>query len=305
MPLLDPMQPQERLDSWKEIAAYLKRDVTTVQRWEKREGMPVHRHMHNRLPSVYAYRSELEAWWNNRHPALEAEDGERRPEVPWKQMAVAVAALLGVSLALWSLQFLPNTALGTVMREVADPSDVLLWGGGPSADGKYLPFTESEAGNLALLDLETGEARVLTSKVSWGESPEHAFSSRISPDGESVAYSWSAQGDFFDLRVIGIDGSGPRIVLRNEDVENLDVFGFLPDARSVLVGLSNDRSRSELAIVPLDGSPTRTVLTFESATPFQVSLSPDGYTVVYDLPSRSGAGDRDLFLASTDGGQET
>jgi hypothetical protein len=31
---------EDRLDSWKEIAAYLKRDVTTVQRWEKREGMP-------------------------------------------------------------------------------------------------------------------------------------------------------------------------------------------------------------------------------------------------------------------------
>jgi hypothetical protein len=38
--------PEERLDSWKEIAAYLNRDVTTVQRWEKREGMPVHRHLH-------------------------------------------------------------------------------------------------------------------------------------------------------------------------------------------------------------------------------------------------------------------
>ena len=37
--------PEKRLDSWKEIAAYLKRDVTTVQRWEKREGMPVHRHV--------------------------------------------------------------------------------------------------------------------------------------------------------------------------------------------------------------------------------------------------------------------
>ena len=46
--------PEDRLDSWKEIAAYLNRDVTTVQRWEKREGMPVHRHLHDRMGSVYA-----------------------------------------------------------------------------------------------------------------------------------------------------------------------------------------------------------------------------------------------------------
>jgi hypothetical protein len=41
--------PEDRLDSWKEVATYLNRDVTTVQRWEKREGMPVHRHVHENV----------------------------------------------------------------------------------------------------------------------------------------------------------------------------------------------------------------------------------------------------------------
>ncbi len=55
-----------RLDSWKEIAAYLRRDVTTVQRWEKREGMPVHRHQHDKMGSVYALATELDAWARSR-----------------------------------------------------------------------------------------------------------------------------------------------------------------------------------------------------------------------------------------------
>jgi len=59
---------EERLDSWKEIAAYLKRDVTTVQRWEKREGMPVHRHHHDKRGSVYALASALDAWRESRKP---------------------------------------------------------------------------------------------------------------------------------------------------------------------------------------------------------------------------------------------
>jgi eukaryotic-like serine/threonine-protein kinase len=59
--------PEDRLDSWKEIAAYLNRDVTTVQRWEKREAMPVHRHLHERGGSVYASRAELDAWARNRN----------------------------------------------------------------------------------------------------------------------------------------------------------------------------------------------------------------------------------------------
>src|SRR5436190_22440139 len=52
----------DRLDSWKEIAAYLKRGVRTVRRWEREEGLPVHRHVHRVLGSVYAYRSEIDAW---------------------------------------------------------------------------------------------------------------------------------------------------------------------------------------------------------------------------------------------------
>ena len=52
----------DRLDSWKEIASYLRREVRTVQLWEKNEGLPVHRHFHKRLGSVFAYRSEIDLW---------------------------------------------------------------------------------------------------------------------------------------------------------------------------------------------------------------------------------------------------
>jgi TolB-like protein/TPR repeat protein len=54
--------PTDRLESWKEIAAYLNRGVRTVRRWETDEGLPVHRHVHRALGSVYAYKSEIDAW---------------------------------------------------------------------------------------------------------------------------------------------------------------------------------------------------------------------------------------------------
>jgi TolB-like protein/Tfp pilus assembly protein PilF len=58
--------PADRLDSWKEIASYLRRDVRTVQRWEKKEKLPVYRHLHDKLGSIYAYRNELTEWFNTR-----------------------------------------------------------------------------------------------------------------------------------------------------------------------------------------------------------------------------------------------
>ncbi len=54
------------LRSWKEIAAYVQVSVATVQRWEKWERLPVHRHMHRRLGSVYAYPFEINAWLEGR-----------------------------------------------------------------------------------------------------------------------------------------------------------------------------------------------------------------------------------------------
>jgi len=74
--------PEDLLDSWKEIAAYLHRDVKTVQRWEKREGMPVHRHVHDKRGSVYALSSELDAWLQSRKLRLEEEEAECRAEAP-------------------------------------------------------------------------------------------------------------------------------------------------------------------------------------------------------------------------------
>jgi TolB-like protein/tetratricopeptide (TPR) repeat protein len=72
--------PENRLDSWKEIAAYLDRDVTTVQRWEKREGMPVHRHLHDKRGSVYASVLELDAWLRSRRQNLSEEPEEKEQE---------------------------------------------------------------------------------------------------------------------------------------------------------------------------------------------------------------------------------
>lgn len=77
----------DRLDSWKEIASYLKRGVTTVQRWERTEGLPVHRLQHGKAGSVHAYRAELDEWWKQRSARLEAEeatpeDGEEPPGAP-------------------------------------------------------------------------------------------------------------------------------------------------------------------------------------------------------------------------------
>src|SRR6267142_218096 len=84
----------ERLDSWKEIAAYLKRDVRTLHRWEHTEGLPVHRHPHQKRGSVYAFKAELDHWWNHGHDHLEPLAGKTAIWKTWIRSVVLV--LLGL-----------------------------------------------------------------------------------------------------------------------------------------------------------------------------------------------------------------
>ncbi|HEX3373518.1 MAG TPA: tetratricopeptide repeat protein [Edaphobacter sp.] len=126
--------PEKRLDSWKEIAAYLNRDVTTVQRWEKREGMPVYRHVHDKRGSVYAVPEELDVWRGQRRPREEqqevAESGEDlrvRPAatrrgwgtrtVWWAVVAVVVCVGLAAGYVAWRGR--ARAAAGPQIRSLA------------------------------------------------------------------------------------------------------------------------------------------------------------------------------------------
>jgi len=107
-PPLPPASPEtpasDRLDSWKEIAGYLKRDERTVRRWEK-DGLPVHRHRNKKKAAVYAYRPEIDAWWCNGSSRLEeleqVQVTARRRRLPWLLTAwlafALVVALIGLN----------------------------------------------------------------------------------------------------------------------------------------------------------------------------------------------------------------
>ena len=100
-PRMDGGAQGRRLESWKEIAAYLGRDVTTVRRWERREGLPVHRLLHLKLGSVYAYTTELDAWRDERAPATDAPDSRQVPGVVrWGVHGRTAAAIAALALTL-------------------------------------------------------------------------------------------------------------------------------------------------------------------------------------------------------------
>jgi hypothetical protein len=61
-PAKKPESQTNSLQSWKEIAAYLKRGVRTAQRWESCAGLPVRRPRLSEHSPVFAFPEEIDRW---------------------------------------------------------------------------------------------------------------------------------------------------------------------------------------------------------------------------------------------------
>jgi tetratricopeptide (TPR) repeat protein len=98
----------DRLVGWKAIAAYLERDIRTVQRWETSEELPIHRLEHQRQASAYAYRSELDAWQQRRSVDPPAAGTQDTPAW-WRRWRLAAAVLVAAAVVFVGVFLLNRT----------------------------------------------------------------------------------------------------------------------------------------------------------------------------------------------------
>jgi len=125
-----------------------------------------------------------------------------------------------------------------------------------SQDGRFMSFTDWATGDLAIHDLATGQNRRLTDKGTWAASEEFAEFSVPSPDGRQIACNWYNSNGSYDLRIIGLDGSKPRILrTAGEGVVDLYLMAWSPDGRHLLaVSQKADGAHDMLMVAVTDGS---------------------------------------------------
>jgi Tol biopolymer transport system component len=209
--------PGDQLNSWKEIAAYFNRDVTTVQRWEKREEMPVHRHLHDKIGSVYAFRGELDGWaWKRNlkasqenattavepdvtilsspEPVLAPEEAappqlKPRTFVPaW----IFLLATVGLAMAAGTLLLLRKTDYfwrnpieGARFQTITD-FDGVARDAALSRDGHFVAFLSDHEGQMDvwITQVGSGEFHNLTHGLTHGTAPE-----LINPSVRTLGFS--------------------------------------------------------------------------------------------------------------------
>lgn len=208
--------PEDRLDSWKEIAAYLNRDVTTVQRWEKREGMPVHRHLHDRMGSVYASRVELDAWARTRNLRAAQENGNNAPSpnppaqpprsaistslTRWRLVLplAAAAAALAIGAGLWfqMTEYFWRSPIADARFQTVTDFDGAEQAAAVSRDGHFVAFLSDRDGQTDVWVTQVGSGQF--HNLTRGSAPELVNPSvrtlGFSPDGSFVTF-WVRKRD--------------------------------------------------------------------------------------------------------------
>jgi Tol biopolymer transport system component len=150
-----------------------------------------------------------------------------------------------------------------------------------SPDGRFLSFTDwGEGGNLAIYDVATGETRLLTEMGSLSASAGFAEYSVPSPDGRSVAYAWN--GASYDLRVVGLDGSKPRVLRPGGNgIAHQYPLAWSPDGRHLLAEIKKvDGTLDMMLVAVADGSAKLLKAMGKNPSPGGV-FSPDGRTIAW------------------------
>lgn len=293
-------QADAKLDSWKAIAAFLNRDVRTAMRWEKTEGLPVHRHRHQSGRSVYAYPAELVAWQAARRmepSAARAAPGRLRALVT-AVIAIAVATAAGGS---------GRFATGEVVdRPLGWPDDPSMTADASiSADGRYIAFVDQTANELGVKDLWTGRQRLLTRIGAEGGWVEWSAFSR---DSRFIAFASKDAGPRHvtgKLRVLPLDapaGTPPRVLAEGQWFEPME---WSADNRELLVRVEVNDEQVDIGLVDVATRAYRVLRKFPRFHPGDVlRRSPDGAFVAYDIRSTPAEGHRDIHLLSTTDGSD-
>jgi Tol biopolymer transport system component len=252
----------ERLDTWKDISAYLGRDVRTVVRWEKERGLPVHRIPGGQRHGVFAYQHELDQWL----AGSKSINGGTSIQPSWNDVALEESAI-------------PSTA-----------SSLLYANSSRTMFKIYIM-----AGVIAILLLMAAGYRYMTI-VSAPHKPQLIATQQITTnglekrglltDGKTLYFGQKTDG-LYALVAMPVDGGAFRIVWK--PAFNAIPADISPDGSKLLALCFQDKEQEhELWVVPLGKGEPRRVGYITAHT---VAWAPDSKTLAY------AAGNK-IFLAS-------
>ncbi len=185
-----------------------------------------------------------------------------------------------------------------LVMEGTDP-DALRMMGAPSPDGRYVSFTDWDTGNVAVYEIATKKKWPLSGKKDWKDKG-WCENSRWSPDSKKIAYSWWINDNKNDLRIVGLDGSEPRILTKSYPW--IICSDWSPDGDYILARIFSMLGGSRISLISVADGSIKTVRKGKEGDG-NMRFSPDGMHITFDFLSKEGS-ESDIYLLSIDGKTE-
>ncbi|MDX1393769.1 MAG: hypothetical protein R3195_05240 [Gemmatimonadota bacterium] len=201
---------------------------------------------------------------------------------------------------------------GVQARRLWAGSYVDFYASSISPDGRYLSMVDWSTTDLGIRDLQTGELHKVTNAVrAEGKPYEDAGVSVFSRAGDRVVVGWQYY-PLLQLRVLDLEFGPPgptvvgepNVILHNPELEPYYPFDWSPDDREVLAKVYTSGNANQLALISMDGT-YRALKSFDWREPTMAEFSPDGRYIAYDFPPDPDGVNRDVFVVSRDGTEET
>jgi len=180
-----------------------------------------------------------------------------------------------------------------------------------SPNGRYAAYINWDNGNVAIHDFETGEDGDITEEGNWDKDSQFADLGCMytwSPDSKQIAYVWYKGAEDHreaSLRIVGIDGSKPRVLYSSSSPPEMPWWPWFwsSDGKHILVGqeATAEESGKIILVSVSDGSiSVLESLSLDSA--HRMRLSPDGRYVVSDSAHVDDSSKKsDIFISAVDG----
>ena len=195
--------------------------------------MPVHRHLHDRMGSVYAFRTELDAWVRSRHPWSTAGERARLPRPPSTTIgehrspstrptfvlglaAAGVALAIGAGVWLRETEFFWRSPIADAQFQRVTDFDGVEQAAAVSRDGRFVAFLSDRDGQMDVWVTQVGSGQF--HNLTRGGAAELVNPSvrllGFSPDGSFVTF-WvrrpdGSQGGAIGIWAVSTLGGQPR-----------------------------------------------------------------------------------------------
>ncbi len=252
---------QKRIDSWKEIAAYLGRDARTAIRWEKERGLPVHRVPGGQRQAVFAYRHELEAWLAGSYRSNEAAATPPEQSLETSQGLPTPHPTMGKASLIWN-------------RPTPAPLKRGFWQSRAAILATIIIATAIMGGATELWHMDSGEL-LATNPTRLTQSHQRILSPLLS-NGERILFPRYEDGRY-DIGAVSAQGGSSTTVTTN--IANPELCALSPDSRSMLLrDLVRTRDQLNPLYIQPEGSVAERV---GDIAAYDAAWYPNGKTILY------------------------